>query len=150
MVTSPKPKTMSKRVILIDDSPADNVKHEKIIRDTFSEADISIIDNREEAVRFLSRELSDENQRGDKVIIIDERNQGISGLDVLAELEEQLDLDAENIEIYFLTNNNSKRLVEKANTFSRVKKVIQKPLTPEAANAILRNPDTTEGRDPSL
>lgn len=139
VITSPKPKTMSKRVILIDDSPADNVKHEKIIRDTFYEADISIIDNREEAVRFLSRELSNENERGNKVIIIDERNQGISGLDVLDELKEQLNLDAENIEIYFLTNDNSKHLVERANTYSRVKKVIQKPLTPEAANDILRN-----------
>lgn len=142
---------MPKKIILIDDNSLDNVSHERIIRSTTEQVDISIIDNGREAQVYLNRELRPRNSEEKKIVIIDQYMPHLTGLDILENLDEQLKLDPSSVEIYFLTCDNSVRLREKTAHISAVKGVIRKPLTTESAERILSGSHfPTEGPDPSL
>lgn len=124
---------MTKTIILIDDNSADNMVHERIIRNAVAHAEISIIDNGHEAVAYLARELLNPETSSQKIVLLDQKMPGLSGLDIIEKLESLVRIDPTQIQIYFLTNDHSRRLEEKARTFESVKKIIRKPLTPQSA-----------------
>lgn len=130
---------MSKRIILIDDDPLENLNNERNINNAISNAKISIIDNGNDALQYLRNELSNPESEEKQIVIIDQNMPELSGIEVLEELEELVDLDPNKVEIYFLTGNNSVRLLEKSRTFDTIKGILPKPLTHEMIMDLLSN-----------
>jgi CheY-like chemotaxis protein len=130
---------MSKNIILIDDNPAENLINEQIIHSVNSSVNISIIDCGIDAVKSLTQSLSDLENNEKHIVFLDQKMPDLSGIEVIEELEDLIDLDPNRIEIYFLTSDNSVRLQEKSKNFETLIKVLHKPLTPEIAAQILCN-----------
>tara|TARA_B110000037_G_scaffold223139_1_gene302707 strand:+ start:66679 stop:67074 length:396 start_codon:yes stop_codon:yes gene_type:complete len=130
---------MSKNIILIDDNPTENIINEYLIRGANSNANISIIDNSNEAITSLTQTLFDLENQQKHLVVIDQKMPGMSGLEIVEELEELIDLDPGKVIIYLLTNDNSVRLQEKSKIIGSIKAILQKPLTPEMAAEILRS-----------
>ncbi len=121
---------MNSQVILIDDNTEDNVTHEALIRSWNNDIDISIIDNSEEALRFLKREFSGNNYSNKKTtVFLDEIMPYLEGMELTEYIERMKIEDNEDIEVYFLTSRNSDILMMKIAMMPEVKKVIHKPLT---------------------
>ncbi len=121
---------MNSQVILVDDNSEDNVTHEALIRSWNNDIDISIIDNSEEALRFLKREFSVNNYSNKKTaVFLDEIMPYLEGMELAEYIERMKIEDNEDIEVYFLTSRNSELLMMKIAMMPVVKNVIHKPLT---------------------
>ncbi|NOQ76174.1 MAG: response regulator [Crocinitomix sp.] len=121
---------MNTQVILIDDNSVDNVAHEALIRNWNNEVDISIIDNSGDALTFLKREFSGSDEKPRKTaIFLDEIIPYLEGMELSEYIERMRIEDKEDIEVYFLTTNDSELLVTKVSMMPEVKKIIHKPLT---------------------
>lgn len=120
--------------ICIDDDSTHNMLCEFMLRDVFTKATIKTFDQQDKAISFLkSDEFLNSNQL--KVIFLDINMPGLSGWDVLQEIEHIKDQSNDPI-IYMLSSSIDDLDKERASAISIVKGYIEKPMSIEAIHKL--------------
>lgn len=114
------------RVVIIDDNKTSIFLNQDIVNDCFPKSESLAFNHSEE---FLEKYLADEDwQTQNTLLLLDINLPGISGYDVLEELEDNLE-ELANLYVIMVTSSNLKRDWERSSRFHSVIGYIEKPLT---------------------
>ena len=130
---------MSDQIILIDDNTANNVLNEDLFRGWNQNADIRIIDNSSEVLRFFNREFSGQETTHVKIsVFLDEFIPYMEGMELIEYVERMNIQNTAGIDVYFLSNNQNDVLLLKTERMRKIiKEVIPKPLTKSLISQLL-------------
>lgn len=99
-------------LLLVEDNPADVRLFREALRDLNAEVHLNVIDNGEDAIRFLRRQASFEDAPKPDLIVLDLNLPRKDGREVLADIKE--DPTLRRIPVVILTTSNSESDVRRA------------------------------------
>lgn len=127
-----------KRILLIDDSPADNFIHKRRIKSANVAEDIVVKENGQDALDYLNTVLEDDSYPAPELIFLDINMPVMNGWEFLEEYEKLLEERKARIVLTMLTTSNSPKDRERAEKFAFLSDFTEKPLTVEILTKILR------------
>lgn len=117
-----------KSVLLIDDSYIDNLINRKILENNNFAEEIVVIDSPLKAIEFLGNKVSS-NADLPEVIFLDLRMPGMSGFELLKELNTVLGEKANEAKIFVLSSSLDPTDLKRTQENKLVSRFIGKPLT---------------------
>jgi CheY-like chemotaxis protein len=121
-------------LLLVDDNETTLFLNEDVVKDIFPTAEIITYLNAETLLNEFESKFT---TAGQQILMFLDLNMDLSGYDFLQELEDELE-SLPNLDVIILTSSRLKRDVERANVFGCVKGYIEKPLTVEKIEAVLK------------
>jgi len=128
-----------KRILLIDDSAADNFIHSRRIRKAEVTEEIIVKNNGREALDYLNTVLEDETFPAPELIFLDINMPVMNGWEFLEEYENLLENKKARIVLAMLTTSNSPKDRARAKKFSFLSDFMEKPLTKEVLMGIIEH-----------
>jgi len=126
------------KVLLIDDSDADNFIHQRVIKKADITNNIIVKKSGQEALDYLSTLLENELYPVPNLVFLDINMPGMNGWEFLAHYEKlPLNQKAEII-VCMLTTSISETDKKKAETLPQIKSYQHKPLTQESLAEVLQ------------
>lgn len=123
-----------KSALLIDDSYIDNLINRKILEGIRFAENIVVMDSPFRAMSYLTRAL--ENNEAPEVIFLDIRMPGMTGFELIQELEELKQKFNSNFKIYMLSSSLDPNDLKQVEDLALVARFIGKPLTAKALEEI--------------
>ncbi|WP_374166392.1 response regulator [Arcticibacter sp. MXS-1] len=123
-----------KSALLIDDSYIDNLINRKILEGIRFAENIVVMDSPFRAMSYLIRAL--ENNEAPEVIFLDIRMPGMTGFELIQELEELKQKFNSNFKIYMLSSSLDPNDLKQVEDLALVARFIGKPLTAKALEEI--------------
>lgn len=130
--------TKLNRILLIDDSRADNFVHRRRIRQSAITDEVIIKENGREGLDYMSRLLDDGCYPAPDLVFLDLNMPVLNGWEFLDGYEELDDNCKEDIVLIVLTTSVAERDKERARAYDTVDGFLEKPLTIDKLNAVLR------------
>lgn len=121
---------MSKRIVLIDDDPINNLILKKELSKKDKSLEVIIFETADEAMSFYKSEVNPPN-----LILLDINMPEISGWEFLEFLEEK----KINSTVFMITSSVVKRDKEKAENYPLIKEYLIKPLGSEDFDKIIKS-----------
>jgi len=121
---------MSKRIVLIDDDPINNLILKKELSKKDKSLEVIIFETADEAMLFYKSEVNPPN-----LILLDINMPEISGWEFLEFLEEK----KINSTVFMITSSVVKRDKEKAENYPLIKEYLIKPLGSEDFDKIIKS-----------
>lgn len=115
-------------VLLIDDSYIDNLINRKILENNNFAEEIVVIDSPQKALSFLNNKV-ETNSELPEVIFLDLRMPGMSGFELLTELNTTIGHKASEVKIFVLSSSLDPTDLKRAQENQLVSRFIGKPLT---------------------
>ena len=123
--------TLLQRILLIDDSEADNFLHSRIIQKSGITEEIVVKTGVLEALDYLSTRLETGEFPAPQMVFLDINMPGLSGWDFLERYEQLPEAQRHGIVICMLSTSVAPRDRERADSFESVATYISKPLSKE-------------------
>ncbi len=127
-----------KRILLIDDSSADNFIHQRYIEKANVTESIVIKQNGEEALEYLKTVLTDNQFPQPELIFLDINMPVMDGWEFLEKYQELMAEQKARIILTMLTTSTASRDRERARQYPHLTEFIEKPLTDKILLAIVR------------
>jgi response regulator RpfG family c-di-GMP phosphodiesterase len=121
---------MSKRIVLIDDDPINNLILKKELSKKDKSLEVIVFETADEAMSFYKSEVNPPN-----LILLDINMPEISGWEFLEFLEEK----KINSTVFMITSSVVKRDKEKAENYPLIKEYLIKPLGSEDFDKIIKS-----------
>ena len=123
-------------ILLIDDNPATNLVHKKVIQKTIDVNQIHVCSSGDQALEFLRNASHDTLQRP-QLVFLDINMPGMSGWDFVKAYKELPDRCKQSVIIMMLTTSINPDDQARADKIDYVSGFLNKPLTSESLEKII-------------
>ncbi len=135
------------KILLIDDSDADNFIHKRVIQKAGIAHEIIVKNSGEAALEYLSTEAADGQYPTPELVLLDINMPSMNGWEFLDAYNELSIEQKADIIVCMLTTSTSPKDSAKAKTLPQIKSYLNKPLNLQGLTGIFRQhfPELVEG-----